>query len=89
MVTRSQLLDAKGYAQVHFTFNGPCTRLIGPRGGVKINVIAARQSGMVKTWKRDTERFLMPVRRGLYDNGYIDQDNAEYWHLADDCPLNT
>ena len=30
-----------------------------------------RVSGMVKTWKRDLDRIKVPVKHGLYENGYI------------------
>ena len=36
-----------------------------------------RVSGMVKTWKRDPNRIKVPVKHGLYDNGYIVNDTFE------------
>ena len=39
-----------------------------------------RVSGMVKTWKRDASRVKVPVKHGMYDNGYITEDNM---HLVD------
>ena len=41
-----------------------------------------RVSGMLKTWKRDPERFKLPVKYGLYENGYITPENAGEWVLA-------
>lgn len=30
-----------------------------------------RVSGNVKTWKRDINRIKVPLKHGLYDNGYL------------------
>ena len=30
-----------------------------------------RVSGMVKTWKRNINRIRVPLKHGLYDNGYL------------------
>ncbi len=34
-----------------------------------------RISGKVKTWKRDTSRIKITIKRGLYSYGYITEDN--------------
>jgi hypothetical protein len=39
-----------------------------------------RQNGKVKTWKRDTSRFSIPVKYGLYEYGYVDNTNQ---HLVE------
>ena len=36
-----------------------------------------RISGAVKTWKRDLERIKVPLKHGLYDNGYLVNDTFE------------
>lgn len=35
-----------------------------------------RVNGQVKLWKRSPDRFQIPVKYGLYDHGYVTQDNA-------------
>ena len=34
-----------------------------------------RVNGKVKTWKRDPQRFRIPIKRGLYDYDYVDEHN--------------
>lgn len=33
-----------------------------------------RVNGMVKRWKRDVDRIRIPIKHGLYDHDYIDND---------------
>lgn len=41
-----------------------------------------RVMGKCKTWKRDPERFQLPVKHGLYDSFYIVNDEfAQHWHV--------
>jgi len=87
MITKEQATQLSHGEEVHFTGQHECCRIIGKRGGVKENITKCRISGAPKLWKRDG-RFRIPVKYGLYENGYIDQDNCEQWHLAKDCPLN-
>lgn len=41
--------------------------------------IEVRKMGRVKTWVRQPDRFRVPVRYGMYDSFYIDNDNAHEW----------
>lgn len=41
-----------------------------------------RVNGKVKTWKRNPARFQIPVKRGLYENGYITEENGNKFQLA-------
>lgn len=50
------------------TFTG--TDLIQPKG------IKWRVNGKCKTWKRDSARFSLPIKHGLYDYGYLTNENA-------------
>lgn len=34
-----------------------------------------RRNGKTKRWKRQPERFRIPVKHGLYSYGYIDSEN--------------
>lgn len=40
-----------------------------------------RVSGKVQLWKTRPNDFKVPVKRGLYDNGYITPDNAVRFSL--------
>ena len=35
-----------------------------------------RVNGKVQTWKRNPERISVPVKHGLFDFGYITEDNC-------------
>ncbi len=41
-----------------------------------------RRNGATKTWKTRPADFKIPVKHGLYDYGYIDQDNAADFKVA-------
>lgn len=47
-----------------------------------------RANGKTKTWKRDPNRFRVPVKHGMYDYGYIDNDNAHNYLCMDPTSLN-
>lgn len=42
----------------------------------------ARVSGKVQLWKTRPKDFKVPVKRGLYDSGYITPDNASRFTLT-------
>ena len=82
-VTKAQVLDTT----IHIFHIGNCTRTVGPRGGVKATIVECRRNGQVKTWKTRPDDFSLPVKRGLYDHGYITHfDNARF-HTSTDCPI--
>ena len=81
MITRDQALTAQRF---HV---GECSKVTGPRGGVKISIVECRRNGQTKTWKRTPEAFSIPVKRGLYEHGHITQDNAQRFHVDTDCPI--
>jgi len=72
VITKAQALSAKEF---HF---GTCT----PE-----RTETWRRNGTTKTWVRYPSRFAVPVKRGLYQHGTIDQINASQVHTAEDCPL--
>jgi hypothetical protein len=41
--------------------------------------LRARTNGACKVWKRQPEKFMLPMKYGLYDYFYITQDNAHEW----------
>jgi len=84
MITKEDALNLKYRDELHFK---KCRKKVGPRGGVKITNTIVRVNGKTKTWKRDLNRFEVPISHGLYDHGYIDERNAYDFHLPKDCPL--
>jgi hypothetical protein len=62
-----------------------CTRLIGPRGGIRETSIRYRVNGKVKTWKRQPDRVQVPIKHGLYDYAYLDNFNLEVFHKETEC----
>jgi hypothetical protein len=69
-----------------------CKKLIGPRGGKKLIQEIWRRNGKTKTWKRDPDRFRIPVKYGMRGYGYITYEqlcnNPNLVHTSEDCPLN-
>jgi hypothetical protein len=45
-----------------------------------------RINGKVKLWKRNPNRIEIPYKHGLYDHGYLTENNINQFHLIDDCP---
>lgn len=42
-------------------------------------------NGRMKIWKRQPNRFQIPVKRGLYEFNHITNENASHYHLEEDC----
>jgi hypothetical protein len=42
--------------------------------------IRVRRSGQTKLWKTRPTEFKIPYKYGLYDHGYITQDNCNEWN---------
>ncbi len=40
-----------------------------------------RVSGLCKTWKTRPNDFRLPVKRGMYESGYITHENKEEWNV--------
>lgn len=38
-----------------------------------------RVNGRVKTFKRDKDRFIIPIKHGLYSYGYLTDGNKEFF----------
>lgn len=73
--------------RVHYTGQTECSRSVGPKGRVTVTQTVLRVSGEVQTWKRSPERVKVPVKYGMYDNGYITENNLNDFHLEVDCPI--
>jgi len=87
-MTKQQAMACHYRQELHFTGRHPCTRTVGPRGGVKQDVTVVRVSGRCQTWKTRPEEFRLPVKYGPYENGAVTQNNCGYFHLPEECPLN-
>jgi len=85
MISREQAiqLGEKG-GTIH---SGECKLKIGPRGGRLYFIKRWRPSGRCIVWKREPERFRLPVKNGLWVSDYVTNTNASFWHLEQDCPV--
>lgn len=49
------------------------------------SIYKCRQNGQVKTWKTRPDHFVIPVMRGLYQYGYIQNslvdNNSNEWNI--------
>ena len=39
-------------------------------------------NGKCKTWKRNAERFQLPIKHGLYDYAYLTNENSHLFEVA-------
>jgi len=83
MITKQQAMECD-----EFHVEGKCTRYIGKRGGITEHREVWRRNGKTKTWKRNLERFRIPVKFGLYGYDCITENDVELVHAPEDCPLN-
>jgi len=47
-----------------------------------------RVNGKIKTWKRDTERFELPIVHGLKDFNYLTNNNCHKFSLSMPEPIS-
>lgn len=60
----------------------------GPRGGITpAKPRLWKRNGQTKTWKRDPNRFALPVKHGLYAHDTITQDEAHLVCPESRCPV--
>lgn len=86
MITKEQALTAREF---HVTTAGYCIEHVGPRGGVTIKQEVWRRNGATQTWVTRPDDFRIPVKHGLRHYGQIHENNADGFHTAEDCPLNS
>ena len=48
----------------------------------KKTAVRCRANGACKTWKREPERFQLPIKIGWKGHGYITNENAHEWVKA-------
>lgn len=83
------LSKAKNLTSHQLLHYGKCERNVGPRGGVTSHHEVWRVNGQIKRWKRNPLRIQVPLKRGLWEYGYLDETNLEHFHLASECPCLT
>ena len=83
MITKEQAMTAQNFHE-----NG-CSRIIGPKGGKKVTVRSWRRNGKTKVWVTRSEEFSVPIKFGLKACDYLTQDNANHFHLPENCPLKS
>ena len=83
MVTKEQAMNCKNFLQVkvpvkHGTFfdNGRLVTRYDLPTTTDCKPIRWRVNGKCKTWKRNPERFQLPIKHGLYSYGYLTNENA-------------
>ena len=45
--------------------------------------VRARANGSCKVWKTRPAEFRLPIKNGLYNYGYLDNDNADEWYASE------
>lgn len=91
MITKEQAITADNFIQVarptgseKINYNGFGTIFVPDGGSVPlVNVIKWRRNGKTKTWKTRPDEFKIPIKHGLYSFGYITQDNAHLFEVAE------
>jgi hypothetical protein len=89
VITKEQAIalgEAYG-ATLHYTGRRDCSRVVGPRGGITVNIVHVRTSGKCKTWKTRPTEFRLPVKYGMFESFAVDHTNVADFHLAEDCPI--
>lgn len=82
MVTKEQAATATSFKQTRIPVAN-YGRVYAGQDSVCIDKpINWRANGKLKTWKRDTTRFSLPIKHGLYSYGYITNDNCHLFEVA-------
>ncbi len=86
MITKEHALNFRGGEILHY---GTCLKTIGLRGGETFSIEKWRVNGKTKTWKTRPGDFEVPLKHGMSGpHDYLNNDNAEYFHLEKDCKPN-
>ena len=85
-MTETQALNLQFGDILHYTGTSSCYVLLGPRGGVRKDVVQRwRINGQTKRWKRQSAKFSIPIKHGLYAFTYLDNGNCALFHNSRDC----
>lgn len=73
MITREQALNLNEFHHNQYkNKDGTCSRY--------------RRNGKTRTWKTTRPDWYIPVKHGLYGYASIGHDEAEFFHVASECP---
>jgi len=70
MITKEQAVELKHGEILHSDWtnaDGTCERW--------------RVNGKIKTWKKSVKRFSVPLKHGLHDYGFLDEDSQMVLHI--------
>ena len=70
MVTKEQAMTARHFVHVSV------------KNADGVTPLRIRASGKCITWKKQPERFKLPVKYGLYNSFYLTPENADMWNVA-------
>ena len=81
MITRKQALEDHDFHE-----QGSCYLRQGPRGGLVFHFTNWRRNGQTKLWKRDPNRFRIPIKTGFYGPcSYLTNENLDEFHSHSEC----
>ena len=86
MITKQQALEIWAGQELHCEVGRACEMNVSPHGHLRHKTIKVRVSGQCKTWKREPNRFRLPVKHGLFQSTAVTELNCEQFHLPADCP---
>lgn len=82
MITKEQAINLGYRTIIHY---GVCSKEIGLKGRISHKIEQWRVNGLRKTWKKEPEKFSVPIKNGLYSYGYLTNYNCSQFHLLEDC----
>jgi hypothetical protein len=71
----------------HEFHRGECSVTVGPRGGVKSDLVRYRRTGATKLWKTRPTEFDTPIKFGMRGYDHLTHNNAHEFHVPTECPL--
>lgn len=84
----NNILNAEQIRDSRHFHVGTCTRTVGPKGGIKDDVITVRRYSDTKYGNgSNSDQFTITTKHGLYTYYYINNNNVADVHAWDDCPI--
>ena len=69
----------------YFHVSGQCSLTMGKRGRIIIEYLLYRRNGQFRQWHNGGWR--LPLKRGMYEYGEINNASADKFHLEKDCAV--
>lgn len=77
MVTKEQAMICRNFLQVRKVLSDTTdNRFVYGGTNLLVKPLRWRANGKCKTWKREPERFQLPIKHGLYNYNYLTNENA-------------